>query len=424
MRPVVIVGAGIAGLTLALVLHSRGIAARVFESAMTIEPLGVGLNIQPYACRILRALGLLRRIAEQAVTPREMLFFNRFGQKIHAVPLGEFGGHDCPQLSVHRATLQSTLLQAARERLGADFLTTGHTFVSLTQSGADLAAVFLDRRSGHRRVSLNCDALIGADGVHSSVYRTLFPDGPALTHQQVHMWRGVTAAPQFLGGCRMIRVGLPAYGKLVAYPIRDGVTPQGHQLINWVAEVATDRLAGMTDDEMTDNHSFIRFYARQRFDWLDLPALLAGARGPVLSLPMMDRDPLPHWRVGRVTLIGDAAHPMLPVGSNGAGQAIVDADSLGRHMATAPTVEEAMRRYEAERRPVTTDIVLGDRADLPDQIIKLVDDRTGGRPFKNIRDVISDDEARRLASPRYHAATEHAGMGADTDGTVGRGEVL
>lgn len=402
MKKIVVVGAGIAGLTLALTLHSRGLAVRVFEAAPRIEPLGVGLNIQPYAVRVLHELGLLETLARQSITTKEMVFFTRYGQRIYALPLGKYGGHNFPQLSIHRGILQLALLKAATERLGPDFLVNGHSFVSCTQNRRSVHAVFSGAPGGADLVSVECDALIGADGVHSKVYRSLYPDGPRTKGNGVLMWRGVTIAPPFLTGASMVRMGVPSHGKLVVYPIRSDVNAQGDQLINWVAELDEAVYREGANAAPGNGKDFIRFFASRTFDWLDVPALLERAASPIIAMPMADRDPLPRWQTGRVTLIGDAAHPMVPVGSNGAGQAMLDAHSLGTRLAETADIEAALATYEHERRAYTSNIVLGDRLDLPDRLIQEVDCRSHGKPFSDIDEIIASDEASRLALPDYH----------------------
>jgi 5-methylphenazine-1-carboxylate 1-monooxygenase len=402
MKQIVIVGAGIAGLTLALSLHAKGVAVKVFEAAPRIEPLGVGINIQPYAASVLDELGLLETLADQAVTTREMAFYTRHGQRIYSLPLGKYAGNAYPQLSIHRGVLQLALLKAATERLGPGFLTTGHAFSSFTQDERKVEIELTDTATGATVRGIECDALIGADGVNSRIYRQIHPDGPQLAKNGVLMWRGVTIAPPFLTGASMIRIGVPSHGKLVIYPIRNDVNADGDQLINWVAEIDAALYEDFAREHPESGQAFIRCFSSRRFDWLDVPALLERASAPVIEMPMADRDPLPCWQSGRVTLIGDAAHPMVPVGSNGAGQAILDAHCVAARLADTADVVEALTAYEHDRRGLTSNIVLGDRLDLPDRLIEVVDRRCNGAPFSHIDDVIGADEAGLLAVPDYH----------------------
>lgn len=405
MNQMIIVGAGIAGLTLALSLHKKGFRVKVYESAKTIEPLGVGLNLQPYAMKVFAELGLLEKLQENAVTTQEMVFFNRYGQRLHSLPLGLRNGHSVPQLSIHRGVLQQTLLDAARQRLGADFLLTGHTLRDVVQDDQGVIATFSQGPQAPL-VQVHCSALIGADGVRSQVCRSLFGEHLAPVDRAVHMWRGVTVAPPFLSGASMVRIGVPAHGKLVIYPIRDQVNERGEQLINWVAEL--DRALFEHDPEFAPDRleDLARFFASRSFDWLDIPQLLMRSNQPIIQTPMADRDPLPRWTVGRITLIGDAAHPMVPVGSNGAGQAILDAHCLAEALASGDSLEQALQQYEAQRKPLTSAIVLGDREELPDALIHEADRRADGLPFADFDALMSFAEARRLALPDYASVTQ------------------
>jgi 2-polyprenyl-6-methoxyphenol hydroxylase-like FAD-dependent oxidoreductase len=391
-----VVGAGIGGLTLALALHRAGIATRVFEAAPEIKPIGVGINLLPHATQVLAALGLEEALAEVAVTTREAVFYNRFGQLIHREPLGRAAGYATPQFSIHRADLHGVLLDAFRARVGADRLHLGWKCAGFEQDAGAVTLRFTDTATGAARPSPQGTVAIGADGIHSALRRQLFPHEGPPRYSGVNMWRGATVWPSFLSGASMVRAGWLASGKMVIYPIRNDADGAGRQLVNWVAEIETPQYR--TRDWNRDGRleDFIGVFADWRFDWLDVPALIRGA-GRVLEFPMVDQDPLPHWSVGRVTLLGDAAHPMVPRGSNGAGQAILDARCLAEMLAAERDPVTALRNYESIRLPLTTNVVLANRANPPDAINREVWRRTGDRPFERIDDVISADELRALS---------------------------
>jgi 2-polyprenyl-6-methoxyphenol hydroxylase-like FAD-dependent oxidoreductase len=210
------------------------------------------------------------------------------------------------------------------------------------------------------------------------------------------MWRGVSVWSPILTGASLIRAGWLTNGKMVIYPIRDSVDGKGRQLVNWVAELETPVHAERDWNRKASVDDFIGAFEDWKFDWLDVPALIRGADS-VLEFPMVDQDPLPWWTRGRVTLMGDAAHPMYPRGSNGAGQAILDAASLARHLAVASDPLAALKAYEAERLPKTTEVVLANRSNPPDAINREIWQRTGDRPFARIEDVISLDELTALS---------------------------
>ena len=408
---VIIVGAGIGGLTLALCLHRAGIRARVFEASPEIRALGVGINVLPHASRELGRLGLEDALTRHAVLTREAAFFNRFGQLIHREPLGRDAGYDAPQYSIHRGDLQRVLLDAWIERAGADALATGWRCTGFTQDEHSVSVAFDDPRSGAALPPQRTDVIIACDGLHSAIRKQLHPDEGEPRYSGVNMWRGVTRWKPILGGATMIRAGWLSHGKMVIYPIRDDIDGAGTQLVNWVAEIetATHRQRDWTrPGQLAD---FIGAFENWHFDWLDVPALIRAADS-VLEFPMVDQDPLPWWTQGRVTLLGDAAHPMVPRGSNGAGQAILDARCLSDLLAGGDDPTAALREYEAQRLAATTQVVLTNRANPPDAIIRVVHERIGDRPFARIEDVISVEELEQMsATYKRISGLDRAGSG-------------
>jgi 5-methylphenazine-1-carboxylate 1-monooxygenase len=390
MDDVLIVGAGIGGLTLALTLHEAGIPCRVYESASEIRPIGVGINVLPHAAKELAALGLRDILVSAGIATAESAFFNRFGQLIYREPAGLAAGYDWPQVSIHRGALQMLLLDAVRERLGPDSVLTGHACLGVEQDEASATIQFAGREPVRGR------AVIACDGIHSVIRKQFYPNEGAPLYSGYNMWRGVTAWPRFLTGASMVRAGWLANGKMVIYPIRD--LDDGRQLVNWVAEIETPRHLDRDWNRGGNLDDFLPAFADWHFDWLDVPALIRGA-DTVLEFPMVDQDPLPRWTFGRVTLLGDAAHPMVPRGSNGAGQAIMDARALADCMVAAD-VPTALTRYEALRLPPTTNVVLTNRRNPPDAILREVYERTGDKPFARIEDVIPEAELRAITD-RY-----------------------
>jgi 5-methylphenazine-1-carboxylate 1-monooxygenase len=387
---VLIAGGGIGGLTLALTLHAKGIPCRVFEAAPEIRALGVGVSLLPHSTRVLAALGLVDRIAEVAVTTKATTFFNRFGQAVHAEPTGSFAGYDTPQFQVHRGDLQMVLLQACRERIGADRILTGWKCTGAETRGGVAVAHFVDA-AGQALPDQQGDLLVACDGLHSTLRRQLHPDEGAPKYSGVNMWRGVTRWKPIFDGATYVRAGWLTSGKMVIYPIRHAIDADGLQLVNWVAEVTTPQYEKRDWNRQGRLEDFIGVFEDWHFDWLDVPAMIRAA-DTVLEFPMVDQDPLPWWTQGRVTLLGDAAHPMVPRGSNGAGQAILDAEAMARHLAQASDPVAGLAGYEAERRPKTAEIVNTNRVNPPDAILRVVYERTGDRPFDRIEDVVSREE--------------------------------
>ena len=384
-EPVLVIGGGIGGLTLALSLHQAEIPCRVFEAAPAVKALGVGVNLLPHGMRELTELGLQERLAKIAVETQELCFYNRYGQFIFKEARGRRAGYEWPQLSIHRADLHEVLLEAVRERLGVDSVVLNMKFSSLQEEQGGVRAKF------DNGVSVVGSCAIGCDGIHSAVRKMLFPGEGPPGYQGINMWRGVTRMKPFLSGASMAVAGWLEIGKMVIYPIRKDLDAEGRQLINWVAEIQSPRnvmqdwnLGGKIED-------FYPTFENWRFDWLDCAALIRDA-DQVLEYPMVDRDPLPYWTRGRVTLLGDAAHPMYPRGSNGAGQAILDARTLAGCIRRSADIEIALKDYEKARLKAANDLVLMNRANPPDAILREVWRRSGDRPFARIEDLISNAE--------------------------------
>jgi 2-polyprenyl-6-methoxyphenol hydroxylase-like FAD-dependent oxidoreductase len=412
---VIIVGAGVGGLTLALCLHAAGMRARVFEASPEIRPLGVGINVLPHASRELGRLGLEAALTEHAVLTRESAFFNRFGQLIYREPLGRFAGYEAPQYSIHRGDLQRVLLDAWLERAGADAVVTAWRCTGFTQDERGVSVAFDDPRNGAERPAQHADAVIACDGLHSAIRKQLHPAEGAPRYSGVNMWRGVTRWQPILGGATMVRAGWLSHGKMVIYPIRDDIDGAGTQLVNWVAEIETAKHRQRDWTRPGDLADFIGAFEDWHFDWLDVPALIRAADS-VLEFPMVDQDPLPWWTQGRVTLLGDAAHPMVPRGSNGAGQAILDARCLADLLASGAGPAAALRDYEAQRLAATTQVVLTNRSNPPDAILREVHERSGDKPFERIEDIISQDELARMSeSYKRVAGLDHAALRAATE---------
>jgi 2-polyprenyl-6-methoxyphenol hydroxylase-like FAD-dependent oxidoreductase len=395
MDDIIIVGAGIGGLTLGLALHDAGISCRVFESAAEIRPIGVGINLLPHATRELAALGLEADLARIAIETRDATFFNRFGQLIYQEPLGRAAGYDHPQFSIHRGDLQMALRDAFRARAGADRLVTNHHCIAVEQDETGVSVHFSDGPGGANRSTVRGGAAIACDGINSAIRKQFFPDEGEPRYSGVNMWRGVTRWQPMLSGASMVRAGWLSHGKMVIYPIRHA-GEDGLQLINWVAEIETPIYRKRDWNRPGSIDDFIGAFADWHFDWLDVPAFIRAADS-VLEFPMVDQDPLPRWSFGRITLLGDAAHPMVPRGSNGAGQAILDARVLTSALLENDNPAAALASYEKQRLEATTRIVLTNRTNPPDAILREVFQRTHDKPFGQIDDVISRDELVALS---------------------------
>ncbi|WP_346768426.1 FAD-dependent monooxygenase [Streptomyces sp. R301] len=378
-----IVGGGIAGLSCALSLHAAGFRPWVSESARAIEAVGVGINLLPHAVRELAELGLADGLASIGLEPRRLRYYDRGGTPVWDEPVGTAAGYRWPQHSVHRGRLHALLLAAVRERLGPDAVRTGRRLRHFETVPGGVRAHFLDRPSGTTVVE-HAEVLIGADGVDSAVRARLHPHEGAARRHGVLMWRGIAPHPRLLDGRSLVVAGGTPGAKFVAYPIAPAVGP-GVDLLNWVLEVPDEPPSGgpvTPADVRPVTASEARARLREwHLPWIDLPALVEHTSA-VFAYAMVDRDPLPFWSAGRVTLLGDAAHPILPMGMNGGSQSVVDARVLAWCLAREADPETALRYYDELRRPVLNALVLANRALGPEEIIARAAEHGGPLPVE------------------------------------------
>lgn len=393
---VIVAGAGIGGLTLALSLHAVGIEAEVYETAPEFRSLGVGINVLPHAVRELMALGLGDALDAQAIPTGSLMYANKFGQEIWREPRGRAAGYNWPQYSVHRGVLHQILLKAARERLGHDAIRTGHTATSVETVGEGVRVTFAGPGGASRTVE--GDVCVAADGIHSALRGRFYPDeGPPIWNGRV-LWRGVTEGQPYLDGRTMVMAG-HQHVKFVCYPIDPSLEPEGRALINWIAELTfADQATWRREDwnRQGQLEDFLPQFEDWQFPWLDVPEIIRGAQ-TIFEYPLVDRDPVDRWTFGRTTLLGDAAHPMYPIGSNGASQAILDARTLAYHLATAPDWAAALERYEGDRRPATSKLVLLNRGNGPEQVMQLAEERAPNG-FAHVHEVLSQVELEEIAA--------------------------
>lgn len=392
---VLIAGAGIGGLTLALSLHQVGIPVRIFEAVRRPQPLGVGINLQPHAVRELVELGLLDRLDAIALRTREVAYFSTGGKEIWREPRGLTAGYAWPQFSIHRGHLQMLLLEATRQRLGDAAIRTGVSVEGWRENGDSIEIELAERQTAAPLGRETGSAFVAADGIHSKARSRLYPDEGPPVWGGIMMWRGVTRGPRFLGGRTMAMSGCKQR-KFVCYPIADD--GEG-SVINWIADLARppDALWQREDwNRPGQLDDFLPRFADWHFDWLDVPWVIRNAER-VFEYPMVDRNPLPRWTHGRMTLLGDAAHAMYPIGSNGASQAILDARVLTRELQRQGLSESALLAYDEERRPATAKIVQANRGDGPDKVLDIVEQRAPGG-FERIEDVLSHQERAETAA--------------------------
>ena len=395
---ILIAGGGIGGLVTALYLHRAGAEVAVFESAREVRPLGVGINLQPHAVALLHALGLADELAATGIQTAELIYVNKFGQRIWQEPRGVAAGYAVPQYSIHRGHLQMILYRAAERTLPPGSIRTAHELMGFEETATGVKARFADRASNGAEITVEGAALIGADGIHSLVRRTFFPDeGPPKFSGRI-LWRATTERAPVLTGRSMVWAGHDSQ-KFACYPISETARHQGRALMNWIAElrVPTDSTPPRSDwNRRVDASVFREPFASWDFGWLSIPELIDGAEA-IFEFPMVDRDPLPRWIHGRITLLGDAAHPMYPVGSNGASQAILDAEAMAEEYARHESIEHAFAAYEARRRPATAAVVHANRQGGPDRVLQLAEERAPNG-FDDIETVIPLAEREAIAN--------------------------
>ncbi|MFA4081550.1 FAD-dependent monooxygenase [Mycobacteroides salmoniphilum] len=351
--PIVIAGAGIGGLTTALTLHAAGFDVTVLESAREVKPLGVGINMLPHAVGVLTELGLGDELASMGIATTEIRFCDKHGTVLYTEPRGLAGDYPHPQISVHRGRLQLMLLDAVRERVGPQAIRTACRVLGFESNEAGVRVRTADS-------DFAATVLVGADGVKSAIRAQLHPVDP-LRWSGVRMWRGTADIGRFLTGKTMVAAHDDTDHELIAYPI-------SAHTVNWVALARTNPAgelpAGARWNDSVTADEVLDHFPGWDFGWLDIDTMVRST-GRIVEYPMVDRDPLPSWGRGRVTLLGDAAHPMYPLGANGGSQSVLDARGLAHALSeSADDLARGLASYEARRIQATRDVVLANRAML------------------------------------------------------------
>lgn len=371
---IALIGGGIAGLSTALALSRAGLRSTVYEAVHDPKPLGVGLNLLPHAVRELTEMGLADELEAAGVSIDALVYRMVDGREVWREARGRAAGYRWPQIAIHRGRLQSLLRSRVLRELGAEAIRDGHALAAFREHEQGVQLEFIDRDAGRAVASIVADIAIGADGIHSAVRRQLYPHEGLPKWNGISLYRGTTRLPSHTVASQMHWSGYSRQ-KFVGYPI--AIEPSGEVLFNWICDLPT-AAPGATPREdwnrRVDPQDWLDRYAGWSWGGVDVVQIVRRAPA-VFEFPMIDRDPLPRWTHGRVTLIGDAAHPMYPIGSNGATQSIIDARVLAWHLATAPDAGTALRRYEQDRREPTTRIVLMNRAHGPDRVLEIARER-------------------------------------------------
>jgi 2-polyprenyl-6-methoxyphenol hydroxylase-like FAD-dependent oxidoreductase len=405
--PVLIAGGGIGGLALALTLHQIGVPCVVFEQVREMKPLGVGINIQPNAIRELFDLGVTAEDLDKVGLPaREWALVGLNGNDVYSEPRGLEAGYRWPQYAVHRGLFQMLLYAKVVERMGAGAVRMGHRVTGYRNEADGTVTAFVEATDGTRSTEKGA-LLIGADGLHSAVRAQMHPDQPPIHWGGAIMWRGVSPGVPIRTGASFVGLGTHRH-RVVFYPISPPDPATGLATINWIAEVTVDASEGWKSSgwfKPVAIDDFVHHFDGWKWDWLDLPALIRRADAAYEN-PMIDREPIPTWRDGRVALIGDAAHPMYPTGSNGASQAIIDGRVLGACLVAQGLSPEALAAYDEKLCGPVGQLVLRNRGAGPFGLLNLVDERCGGT-FDDIDAVIPAAE-RAAFMAGYKAAAGFA----------------
>lgn len=390
MVEIAIAGGGIGGLTAALFLHEKGFKVRVFEAVPELKPLGVGINVLPHASKLLHELGLGSSLDKMAIRTRCVEYRTRFGHTIQSDARSVEAGFDAPQYSVHRGELQFLLYETVKQRLGPDAVTLNAPVTGFAQD-ANGASLLFEGGASH-----SADLVIGAEGLRSKLRAQMFPEEGPLCYEGTIMFRGAVETDVIGDGRTMVIAGNHDI-KFVAYPISEPLRGKGRALTNWLAELRHSAPRHIQDADWNRGATLDYVTPFKDFQMPDMdPIKIMEATTGVTEFPMVDRDPLPWWTDGRVTLLGDAAHPMYPMGANGASQAIVDGKTLAESLAADPG-PEGLLAYEQQRRPKTTEVVLLNRRGGPEQVLDLADARVSG-PEDRIEDLFTSEELEEVAA--------------------------
>ncbi|PPC79431.1 pyridine nucleotide-disulfide oxidoreductase [Pokkaliibacter plantistimulans] len=411
MLDIAIIGAGPAGLATALRLHQQGFRPRLFETVSELKPLGVGVDIKPYAVKEITEMGLYDAFRAISVEAKESVFYTGYGQEIFGEKCGRHMGYEYDQRFVHRGHLQMMLYKAVQERLGAEAITLGTRCTGFEQDADGVTVHFDNSANPAAPATIRADIVIGVDGIRSVVRSKLLPESSRSHFSGITLYRGVTVMPPVREGGTILHIGDPIrQGTLIVYPIQDNVDGQGNQLVNWVIEQGEKPQSEEDWNQEVGVKEIEHVFDDCQLGFLDIGEMIRNARECYL-FPLIDHDPLPQWSFGRVTLLGDAAHAMYPRGGNSVCQAFVDARTIAERLATIADPVEALKQYENDRREKVNWLVLASRGEGPEVVRRIVEERSGGKPFDDIEDIFPHEEALAIFS-EYHAK---AGMKIPTE---------
>jgi 2-polyprenyl-6-methoxyphenol hydroxylase-like FAD-dependent oxidoreductase len=332
-----------------------------------------------------------------SVDAEDSIFFNHFGQEIYAEKCGVHMGYLHEQRFVHRGELQMMLYRTVIGRLGADAVVQGARCTRYTQdeSSATVTLEYEDGTIAHE----TADIVVAADGIKSAVRRQMHPESADPKYSGITMWRGVTLMKPHKEVGTILHIGDPNIASMIVYPLENNYQGTGLTLTNWVVEATRDE--SVEDwNQHGSVEEIVPLFDNTKIPFFDVQAVLRAAR-EVYLLPLIDHDPLDSWADGRVVLIGDAAHAMYPRGGNGACQAIVDGRVVTEKLVEFDDPRDALKAFENERLETVNRIVMANRGEGYEVIRRMVAERTDGKPFADIEDVLPLSEADQIFS-KYH----------------------
>lgn len=399
MLDIAIIGAGPGGLITALRLHQKGFRSTIYESVAELQPLGVGVDIKVYGTKEFEELGLLNEFRAMSVDAEDSIFFNHYGQEIYAEKCGVHMGYLHEQRFVHRGYLQMMFYEKVLERLGADSVVLGARMTSYSQD-ADGVTLVIQHQDG-RTEQVRHDVVIAADGIKSAVRKQMHPALSEPTYSGITMYRGTTLREPFRGGHTILHIGDPRISTMIIYPIAQNFEGTGLDLINWVVEYERPDTEILEDwNQVGSVGDILPLYDTVKLPFLDVQQLMRDAR-EVYLFPLIRHEPLDSWTDGRVVLLGDAAHAMYPRGGNGVCQAFLDARVIAEKLAEFDNPGEAFAAYEASRRVPVNNIMMSMRGEGYEVVRRMVAERTNGKPFTDIEEVLPLAEADEIFS-KYH----------------------
>lgn len=393
-----------AGLAAALAMHKQGLSVKIFERAKQLAEVGAGINVTPLGCAVLEELGLGPALADVdnggGIQTGTLLYYTPQGVMIYNDPRGQKAGHKSPQYSMHRGKLQKVLLDAVRERIGSECIFTDHSFDGFSTEGAPEGCNVTARfktYTGEALPPCHGKILLGCDGIRSAVRAQLYPGEEA----RFTGWRiyrtVVNLDASMLDGKTMLLKG-DSKAAIAIYGIDERMRQEGKIMLNmgWAAHDSAFDNPKAPSSATNAKESWTAKVEKSEMSWIfedwnfaegvfsdpsiTMNTIIEKAKD-ITCYGLYDRDPVAKWTFGPVTLLGDAAHPLLPFGSQGANQAFLDAGALGEAVSSEGTADllRALEKYDEMRVGPASKVVMTNRLMGPTRLLKAMEEGCGGK---------------------------------------------